>query len=132
MSESAVPSAGVARRIKRVPAAPLVTRSATIESCHVSVDGRRGRRLWFVRRLNLPSHEQRLLAVVTMRSATAILPLLLLVPLAAVAQGVTSAGIRGSVSTSDAQPVDALIHVLHTPTGFAVEARAPRGRFLVQ
>jgi hypothetical protein len=48
------------------------------------------------------------------------------------AQGLTTAGIRGSVSAGDARSVDAFVRVTSNATGFSVEVRASRGRFLVQ
>ena len=59
--------------------------------------------------------------------------LALLFPLAAVgAQGVSAAGIRGSVRTDGAHTADARVRVSHDATGFSVEVRATGGRFLVQ
>jgi hypothetical protein len=52
---------------------------------------------------------------------------------AAVAQGVTSSGIRGSVRAAAASHIEgARVRVTHTATGFAVEAEVQRGRFLIQ
>jgi hypothetical protein len=59
-------------------------------------------------------------------------PLLFLLSTAAGAQGVTSAGIRGSVSGDDRRTVDARVNVSHDATGFSVEVHASGGRFLVQ
>jgi hypothetical protein len=52
---------------------------------------------------------------------------------AAVAQGVASAGIRGSISAESTVSVDdARVRVTHTATGFAAEVEARHGRFLIQ
>ena len=59
-------------------------------------------------------------------------PLLLLVSAAVGAQGVATAGIRGSVSADNRRNVDALVDVSHDATGFSVEVHATGGRFLVQ
>src|SRR5665811_2044598 len=47
--------------------------------------------------------------------------LLLLLSAAAGAQGVTTAGIRGSVSADDRRTVDARVNVSHDATGVSVE-----------
>lgn len=58
---------------------------------------------------------------------------LLLLPSAAVgAQGVSTAGIRGSVSAHLRPNADARVRVSHDATGFSVEVRVTGGRFLVQ
>jgi hypothetical protein len=58
-----------------------------------------------------------------------------LLPLATAAvwaQGVTTAGIRGSVSTGLRHDVDVRVRVSHGATGFSVEVRSSGGRFFVQ
>src|SRR5437763_1106993 len=47
------------------------------------------------------------------------------------AQGVTTAGIQGSVRDVLGQDVDAAVHVRDIATGFSVDVRTSRGRFLV-
>jgi hypothetical protein len=49
------------------------------------------------------------------------------------AQGVTTAAIRGTVTAADASDVDgAAVRVVNTATGYVVEAEVRNGRFLVQ
>lgn len=48
------------------------------------------------------------------------------------AQGVTTAGIRGTVRGDLGQTVEAIIRVSHDSTGFALEVRASDGHFLIQ
>jgi hypothetical protein len=48
------------------------------------------------------------------------------------AQGVTTAGIRGSVIAAARQNVDARVRVSHDATGFSVDIHVRGGRFLVQ
>ncbi len=58
---------------------------------------------------------------------------LLPLPFAAIlAQGVTTAGIRGRIGTDFARQTDFRVRVSHDATGFAVEVRASNGGFLVQ
>ena len=49
----------------------------------------------------------------------------------AIAQGVTTAGIHGTVSGSRGETIDAQVSVRHEPTGFSVDVRASGGQFLV-
>lgn len=48
------------------------------------------------------------------------------------AQGVTTAGIRGTIRGDRGQPVDARVLVRHEATGYAIEVRASAGQFLAQ
>src|SRR6476469_300996 len=57
---------------------------------------------------------------------------MLLAPGRGTAQGVTNAGVRGTVLSDLGQKVDATIRVSHDATGFVVEVRASGGHFLVQ
>ena len=58
---------------------------------------------------------------------------LLLFPAAIAAQAVTTAGIRGRVSSRGRENIDARVRVSDDATGFAVEARTnPGGQFLIQ
>lgn len=48
------------------------------------------------------------------------------------AQGVTTAAVRGTVAAADGSDVDgALVRIVNGPTGYAVESEVRRGRFLV-
>src|SRR5262245_14468218 len=47
------------------------------------------------------------------------------------AQGVTTAGIHGTVRGSHGETIDAQVAVHHEATGYSVEVRAHSGRFLV-
>jgi hypothetical protein len=58
--------------------------------------------------------------------------LLFLVPTPVRAQGVSTAGIRGSVGADNGRNVDARVRVSNDATGSAVEVHAAAGRFLVQ
>ncbi len=61
--------------------------------------------------------------------------LLLLVPTPSAtiaAQGVTTAGVRGTVRAGAAGQADAWVRVVHEATGFSVEVRAAGGRFVLQ
>lgn len=52
---------------------------------------------------------------------------------ALLAQGVTTAAVRGAVTTADGSDADgARVRVVNTATGYAVEGEVRRGRFLVQ
>ena len=52
---------------------------------------------------------------------------------AAIAQGVSTSGIRGTVRADAATAIQgARVRVTHTATGFAAEVEAQRGRFLIQ
>ena len=53
-------------------------------------------------------------------------------PLTISAQGVTTAGVRGTVTTSDHRQPDALVRVADDANGFAVEVRVRNGRYFVQ
>ena len=55
-----------------------------------------------------------------------------ILPLIAGAQGVSTTGIRGRVENDVRQPLDARVRVTHEATGFSIEVRAARGRYLVQ
>src|SRR4030095_4444713 len=66
------------------------------------------------------------------RSIIAAATLLTLPCVAAGAQGVTTGGIRGSVTTDAGQNVDARVRVSDDATGFAVEVHVRGRRFLVQ
>ena len=67
------------------------------------------------------------------RVPTIVAAALLWLPSVAVgAQGVNTAGIRGSVSVGTGQNTNARVRVSRDATGFAVEIRATAGRFLVQ
>jgi hypothetical protein len=59
-------------------------------------------------------------------------PLLLLFSAAAGAQGAATAGIRGSIRTSQGRELEAHVDVRHDATGVSVEVRASSGRFFVQ
>jgi hypothetical protein len=48
------------------------------------------------------------------------------------AQGVTTAGIRGTVRSSGGETIDAQVSVRHEETGYSVDVRASAGRFDVQ
>jgi hypothetical protein len=58
--------------------------------------------------------------------------LLLLLSASVSAQGVATAGIRGSVSAEQWRNVDARVNVRNDATGFSVEVHASGGRFLIQ
>jgi len=66
---------------------------------------------------------------VALRSLISALSIL---PLIAGAQGVSTTGIRGRVENDVRQPLDARVRVTHEATGFSIEVRAARGRYLVQ
>jgi hypothetical protein len=65
------------------------------------------------------------------RAAVA-MSLLFVVPAVAVAQGVTTAGIRGIVSGEPGRAVDANVQITQAATGFVVGVRTSGGRFLVE
>ncbi|HXG69860.1 MAG TPA: hypothetical protein VNJ04_04520 [Gemmatimonadaceae bacterium] len=58
--------------------------------------------------------------------------LVFLLPVFAGAQGVSTAGVRGSIRAEPGRGADARIHVRQEATGFSVEVRASGNRFLVQ
>ena len=66
-----------------------------------------------------------------MRSIVGIALLWLRVP-ALVAQGVSTSGIAGTVSVDDGSTVEIHVRAVHQASGFAVEARASHGRFLIE
>lgn len=66
-----------------------------------------------------------------MRSIVGIALLWLPVP-ALVAQGVSTSGIAGTVSVDDGSTVEIHVRAVHQASGFAVEARASHGRFLIE
>ena len=77
--------------------------------------------------------EQGLKAVLTLRPPLLQgLPLLLLLSEALGAQGVATAGIRGSVSADDKRNIEARVNVRHDATGFSVDVYVSGGRFLIQ
>lgn len=55
-----------------------------------------------------------------------------LAPSAAHAQGVSAAGVRGSVSVATGQAEDTRVRVTHDPSGFSVDVPVRGGRFLAQ
>ena len=77
---------------------------------------------WLFRRWCIPRSARRALAAT----------LLTLPRTVADAQGVSTAGIRGTVRADLRQHVDARIRVTHDATGFSVEVHAADGTFLVQ
>ena len=57
---------------------------------------------------------------------------LLWLPVPALAQGVSTSGIAGTVSVDDGSTVEIHVRAVHQANGFAVEARASHGRFLIE
>jgi hypothetical protein len=79
-----------------------------------------------------PARRSRVAAAVA-RWAQRILAAALIFPSAAIrAQGVTTAGIRGSVRDALGHAVDATVRVREIATGFSADVRAAHGRFLIQ
>src|SRR5262244_3027496 len=63
--------------------------------------------------------------------ARVVAAMLLFLATNAIAQGVTTAGIRGTVLGSHGEPIDAQVSVHHEATGYSVDVRVHAGQFLV-